>query len=296
MIDYLLVEAAVNVAAPCVFGQIEPFIWKGINFIPKYSKELFVIGYAGVYNGLRVTLLPCKKIRIENSLHKFYKHNNYSDFSSSEICKAVNIVCSKFSIAAEFWEIKKLELGFNIQTPQAASSYIPLFHSYKGVFFNKVMYGNKLHEMKCFLTEYAIKVYDKTEQLKRQEKLNIEKDILRIEICYNKKRKLPKEIETLADLKNSNKIKLLYEDFESMIKKIVFYEGYNLTGASFEDRCLLLASLNSDFWKVNKDLNKRKTKAYKEKLKVLREKYFKKELKQFLLKLLKDKYISLFCS
>ena len=296
MIDYLCIEAIIKPPLPFTFGQKEPFEWLGIDFVPRYNKEVFITSYSGNYGGLHITILPYNRIRVENSLHKFHKGNNYSDFSHSEICNAIDELYDKFNISAECWEIKKLEFGFNIQVPQAAKNYVPLFLSYKEKKFHKVMNSNTLFEVKCFLTEYTIKAYDKTMQVWKQDNIKTNIDILRLEVCYNRKRKLPKGITTLEDLKSQEGIKFLYEDFENIIKKVVIREEYSLNDSSSEERQLFFASLNPEFWEVEKALNKKEEKALKAKIKILRERYSRKEVKQFLLKSLRNKYIFLFCS
>ena len=146
------------------------------------------------------------------------------------------------------------------------------------------------------MTEYAIKVYDKTGQVESQEKIKILKKILRIEFCYNQKRKLPKGLVTLADLMNEDCIGLLYKNLEDGIKEIVFIEEFDLNNSTLEERILFFASLNSGFLEVEKKLNKEEIKTVKKKIKQLRERFFKKGFKSFLLKSLKEKYIALYCS
>jgi hypothetical protein len=173
---------------------------------------------------------------------------------------------------------------------------VPLFLSYKEKEFKEVMDKHRCYERKCFLSQYAIKAYDKKEQVKSQERINISDNLLRIEVCYNQKQKLPDEIVTLADLKNEDGIKALYKEFEDVINKIVFRDKCNLKASNREERILFFASFHPDFLKEEQELNKDEIKTIRLKIKQLRERFLKKEFKEFLLKELKDKYITLFCS
>ena len=210
------------------------------------------------------------------------------------------MLCEKFNIEASRWEILKLEFGFNIQTPLPAKTYVPLFLWCKKNIFQNVMYKNKCFERKSYFTEYAVKSYDKAEQLKQQrEKIIISENLLRIEKCYEQKRRLPLKVTTLADLQKESGIKSLYGDFEKTINQIVFAGEYNydeLNAATLEEQSLFFAALHPDFLKVEKKLNKKELREMKANIRQLRERFFKKEFKSFLLKSLKDKYIKLYCS
>jgi len=320
MIDFIRAEATLeDKTIPCQFGQTEPFKWLGIEFAPRYNNDAkqLVTQYTGLYMGLHISLLPDRKpfynemlfshkslsfktIRIGNSLHKFHKGNNYSNFGRSEITKAISNLCDKFDIEAKDWEIKKLEFGFNISVPEPAKNYIPLFLLCKKNEFQSIMTKNNCFEKKCFFSQYAIKAYDKNELLKlEKERIALSTNILRIEMCYNQKEKLPKRVITLADLQSESGIRALHEDFNKTMNQIVFAEEYNfdnLKKATSEERNLFWASFQSDYLKVEEKVNNKELKATKAKIKQLRERLFKKDFKSFLLKALKTKWIELFCS
>lgn len=302
MIDFLRIEAAIrHTSSLYIFGQTKPFVWRGIRFVPQYDDDITIqsaVRYTGFYAGLRIALY-FNKIRIENSLHKFYKENNHSDFSRKEINKAIKELCQKFDVEADNWEIIKLEFGFNVRTPLPAKTYVPLFLFCKKNMFQDVMWKNKCFERKCFFAEYAVKAYDKSEQFKLQERITIPENLLRIEVCYLQKRRLPEGVVTLADLQKADGIKSLYEDFEKIVNQIVFNDEYNYTElniATLEEKNLFFASLHPDFLKVINKINHKEQKETKVKIRRLRERFFKKDFKRFLEKSLKDKYIELYCS
>ena len=127
MVDFIVMVAPIEPFY--AFNSFNPFEWNGLKFYPKFKKGILK-GFESEYNDLRV-FLYYDKIQLSNSLHKFYKGNNYSNFTHSELTKAIQDICQMFEIEAEYWEIKKMEFGFNISHAQAANENIALFLEYK---------------------------------------------------------------------------------------------------------------------------------------------------------------------
>ncbi|MEJ8590335.1 hypothetical protein JSO54_03685 [Riemerella anatipestifer] len=291
MIDFIVIVAPIEHFN--TFNSFNPFEWKGLKFYPKFKKGNLK-GFESEYKGLRV-ILYYNKIQISNSLHKFYKGNNYSDFTHSELTNAIQEICQIFEIKAKCWEIKKLEFGFNILTLKPAKEYIALFLEYKERKFEKMKHKQTDYGRKCFLYEYALKVYDKSLQCKAMDSMRISDKTLRVEFCYNQKRKLPKLIETLADLMDKDKFKELFRDLNEAFAKVIYNDEVDFTNSTNEERILFYASLNPDFIKVEEQINKTEAKAIRLKIKQLKERFFKKEFKKWFLKALSDKYIELYC-
>lgn len=294
MVDFLKTSASIEPIYAS--NSFIPFEWKGMQFFPHFKKG-FLKGFESEYKGLRV-YLRYDKITLSNSLHKFYKGNNYSDFTYSELSNAVNEICQKFEIDADQWKIIKMEFGFNVSTPKPAEEYIDLFMSYKEREFEKMKQKQKqkYYGRKCFFTEYDLKVYDKHLQTQIDDHFDIPNNILRVEFCYNQKRKLPKQIKTLFDLLDREKFKELYSDFKEAFSKVIYNDKVDFNHSTSVERLLFYASLNSNFIKVEEQINKVEAKAMKVKIKKLKERFFKKEFKQWFLQALSSKYIELYCS
>lgn len=297
MIDYMRIETAKNLPFAIDFCSGTSFEWLGAWFNPAYHKKGkgVVKWYEGEVRGLSVYVHP-DKIRLNNSLHKFSKGNNYSDFSFSEMKKAIDELCSLTEVPAHNWRILKLEFGLNIHTRISAKEYLDCILSHKGREFEKMKDNHIYYGKKCYKSEYAMKIYDKSFQVWLAEKIELDDNILRIEMCYNRKRKLPKGVETLADLQNEACIKALFSELKEAIDKIIYKERTDFTSSTFEERVLFFASLSPDFIKAEKRINKDQAKATNSKISQLRERFFRKEFKKFLLKSLNDKYIHLFCT
>ena len=146
------------------------------------------------------------------------------------------------------------------------------------------------------MSEYALKVYDKSQQVKIMNNVLIPANTLRVEFCYNQKRKLPNTIRTLFYLTSNNKIRDLYKDLKDSFSKVIFSEEVDFSSMSDEDRILFYASLHPDFIKVEEKLNKNNVKIIKSKIRQLKERCLSKEFKKNFINLLENKYIELYCS
>lgn len=292
MIDFIKIVAPIEPQYP--FKSISPFEWQELTFVPKFKKGVFKV-FESEYKDLRVVLYY-NKIELSNSLHKFYKGNNYTDFTHSELVNAIAEICIKFEIEAKCWEIKKMEFGFNIKTPQPANEYLDLFLEYKGREFEKMKHKQNNYGRKCFMSEYALKAYDKSYQCKVVDSIAISSKLLRVEFLYNQKRKLPEQIKSLADLIDREKIKELYKDLSEAFIKVIYDDEVDFSGSTNEERTLFYASLNPLYMKVEEGINKSEAKAIMKKIKQLKERFFQKTFKKWFLKALKDKYVELYCS
>ena len=291
MVDFVDIEAPFSYEIPS--ESYEPFYWKELCFTPKFKKG-FLNGFESEFKGLKIILYE-DKIRITNSLHKFCKGNNYSDFTFSELTDSINLITNYFEIEASQFVIRKLEYGFNITTPQPAKEYLNLFAEYHSREFEKMKHKHIFYGRKCVMSEYALKVYDKSQQVKIMNNVLIPANTLRVEFCYNQKRKLPKTIRTLSDLADNNKIRDLYKDLKDSFSKVTFSEEVDFSSMSDEDRMLFYASLHPDFIKVEEKLNKSNAKIIKSKIRQLKEKYLSNKFKKTFANLLDNKYIELYC-
>ena len=79
--------------------------------------------------------------------------------------------------------------------------------------------------------------------------VKISNKTLRVEFCYNQKRKLPKQIKTLADLMDKDKFKELFKDLNEAFTKVIYNDEVDFTNSTKEERILFYASLNPEFYK-----------------------------------------------
>lgn len=293
MVDFIIVVSWIE-----TFYLDQPYIpfeKFGLIFTPVFFKNTSEIrGYQSNYKGLRI-VLSNNNIIVSNSLHKFFKGNNYSDFSRKELYNAIDDLCGKFQIEASKWEIKQLEFGLNIFEFELMHQILDCILSYKNTEFDRMKHKTQNYGKKFSKSEYSIKFYDKRMQVKFMDKLNLDFNILRIEIAYNNRRKLPKGLLTLSDLKNENCIKSLFDELDRIIQKIEFDESMDLRESTLDERMLYYASMNPNFLKAEMMYNKSQVRTIKRNIRVIKEKYMYKNLRDNLRKELKNKYIELYC-
>lgn len=149
------------------------------------------------YKGLRFTLYDSGSLYIRGSLHKYWNNgeHNHNDFSNNSLKKVLLNLQKKFNLKMKDCKLRKLEIGVNITPPIQTSLILTscLLHKTAILFHTK---GYKYSEH----SHYKVKIYNKA-LFNRKKGYPIQKDILRIEISFNKMEKLNKVgIITLSDL------------------------------------------------------------------------------------------------
>lgn len=253
MIDFISITAKASHIQTAFWGECKPFEYNGIMFSPDYIKGV-LWRYKGEFRGMQIALYE-EQIKMANSLHKFYKGNNYTDFNYSEIKAAISLLSGKFHISPADFNIKKLEFGLNIIVEKPALHYISYLLSYKNKFFDKMKSSSKEYGRKCFLSEYDIKVYDKQMQVNLKDKIKIESSLLRFEVAYKQQRAMPKII-TLADLANYEKLEALFLHFISVIGKVVTTQNENFEAATASEREIYAAAKDPNYLIVEKKMRK----------------------------------------
>jgi hypothetical protein len=240
------------------------------------EKRNFKDGYVNDFrrnvDGLYFTLTQTKLI-ISNSLHKYQKGNNYSDFSFSELLKSINSIESATGISAEEFHATNQELAINIITPERLLEYLEFIKDFKGRHYfdpmrtkSGVKYG-----IKCVLWDYEIKIYDKKEEMKQHYKLDTNENILRFEIKFKRKRK-SSLIQTLADFRDKEKLKLMFNKFIQIFQQVHSVEKEDLSLLTSRERELRYAGLNPEFWNYEKQANLNTEKSKRKKYNQIQEK------------------------
>lgn len=173
---------------------------------------------------------------------------------------------------------------------------LDFFSSFKEREFEKMKHNINDYGRKCFMYEYALKVYDKNLHNYFMYNANLSSNLLRVEFCYNQKRKLPKSIKTLADLLEKEKFSDLYKDFYNAFELVIYNDEIDLTNSTIEERTLFNASYNPNFLKNEIKIDKVEANKLKLKIRQLKARFLKKNFKNWFLKELKNKYIELYCS
>jgi hypothetical protein len=156
----------------------QPFEYKGRAYCPKYRNGQ-LCGYETQIKNLRVYVYP-ERIYLTNSLHKFFKSNNYSDFTKSELRAAIENISDTTGIRWNKATVKKIEYGCNVSAK--ATNAIHSLQSYKGKDFQPMAKNGIRYGAACDFAQYRIKGYNKTFELKHTDKINLQTPIFRWEI------------------------------------------------------------------------------------------------------------------
>lgn len=226
------------------------------------DSEKYVSCYTGRFGYYHVEVKQCDKLfhsgnksrytylNLSGSLHKAYhKGENYSPFSWDNLQHEIDYLVNTLHIDASKTKIMNIEVGLNL--PLHTSVHNLLYNNiiaYKCKQFNRYDDDSKLHGFYCPLTQYVLKLYNKSQQF------GLVNELLRIEVKTRKmeaiKPPLPR-IASLDDLRDKDKV---YKLKDLLLKKwdgvFVYDDTINAgaTGLRQNDRDLLMNASNIKFW------------------------------------------------
>ncbi len=221
MLDNLTLEIFAPEYLEHAKGKQQPFKYRELEFNPNYFKGRINYWYAMLEN-LRIQIFS-DTLKISNSIHKYYKGNNYSDFHLSELHEAFELLSKCLGIDIFKAQIKSFEIGCNILF-KTQKPFLNGLNSYNGNYFDpmkdkKTEYGKKL-----FATDYNIKFYDKTTQVKIKDKITIPDHLLRFEFEVKYLRYLQKKGIPIYSVEDLFKPKIIGKIIHEIFK---VYKGLN---------------------------------------------------------------------
>lgn len=192
---------------------------------------------------------------IENSLHTFFnrvikdENHNYDDFHFCDLVCSINILEDILKTNLHNFSLQNLEIGFNIDIGSCPTKFLEenlLMYRLKDPCVNQK--NDMTLKQKIFVYQnYKFKIYDKS----LESKIKILKpNILRIEVKYLTSKEFNKfGIFNICDLKDLNKIKLLFDDFIDKFEKLTIIDSYkgNLSTCRI-DRGNLIKYTNPNYW------------------------------------------------
>jgi len=207
---------------------------------------------------------PVQRITVEGSLHKYWNKgaHNFNDFGIVEVKKVFADLQEKFNIKPERCVLRQLEIGINIHTPGKTKTLLKHCLLHKRERLKWIYTADEGHYIQAQYQRHTLKIYDKrTHYINKGFK--VEKEILRLEIKYNKMCDLNnKGIRTLADL-----LKYGLENFTPELLKqwqnVIFYDIKALQGTKYEHQYS-----NPNYWE---NLNYENLKYHRANLKKLTE-------------------------
>lgn len=114
--------------------------------------------YASTVENLKFTYAG-RRLKIEGSLHKYRKGNNYSLFTYEEAKNVLIELSDTIGIPLNRFVVTSIELGLNIQLDKDVANYLHIICSYKSNRFipmTPLKGTSKLKGCKCVFSEYSL--------------------------------------------------------------------------------------------------------------------------------------------
>ncbi len=265
------------------FKEILPTEKYGFIFNPNYNQQNRVNNFIHKNELGFCIKIFYDKVQFEGSLHKLYNRLNRSkgndnDFTFNQLSDSVNWLENLFGINATEFTITSMEIGINLQLKFSPEFYLNLVANYKKTkSFSPLQKGNKVYGKKVFLSQYELKLYDKTFESEVHQNKYINKNILRFEVG-SKKMQIYKglNINTLNDLKQIEKFNGIGDFLLNKFNGIEFEDHFiDTSNLDSSERALFYASKNESFWIDEKKANPKGQHNIKAKYESIKKKLYK---------------------
>lgn len=140
------------------------------------------------YQNLRFKISESNRVQITGSLHKYWKGENYSDFTVSELCECLTDLYLKFNINPLEAYLAGFEFGVNVSPQFNPFEFCGNVIAYKNESFSKFRTNKKIQiGFEAQKQQYSVKVYDKGKQyLKETNYLRFEGKVSRMKFLQTK--------------------------------------------------------------------------------------------------------------
>jgi len=197
-----------------------PFDWSGLHWTPLFHKGI-VTKYSSDYNNLKL-ILKDDKMYLKNSLQKSFLQNNYQTYTYSQVVEAFKKLDDLFPFNIYDGRLTFVSMGIVIQ--EELKSFYDNWLEYKGKTPLVMRDNHKIYGSHFKSTNYNIKVYDKTFQVKNTTGANLNANYMRYEIeakpRYFNNRKKSISIYNVSDLLDKEKYQILAEELLEVYKNI----------------------------------------------------------------------------
>lgn len=218
-----------------------PFEWYGLLWKPKFNKFGCLTTYYSELKNLNLSIRDYE-FTITNSLQKFYMDNNYNSFTYNQVVDAFEQLnnCLPFNIYEA--AVKKIAMGTVIQ--EAANPILNTWMSFSNKSPIPMLSRNKMYGLKYFLTEYDVKGYNKTTEVKHHNNINLNQPYFRFEVDVKRMNNFNRGqnqigIYMVQDLLNPIKYKKLANYLLDKYSKIEKKPTINLNETTLKEKRLL---------------------------------------------------------
>jgi hypothetical protein len=273
MIDDTKIELIISPPNEVRNQKRDSFIFNGLEFNHRVSNSGFIYYFSKV-NNLRLKILGDRLI-IENSWHKFRMGNNWSDFPLSEVAETYYLLNEQFNGELSRGRVKKISYGAVLNVdPLKNYPYWEYYKTKKP--FPMYCKSGKVYGASFQLSDFKLKGYDKTFEVRNHSKLEVPENLFRIE-CevinmrhLSGRKKDPIFINHPQDIFTFENIQGLGNDLTTKHQTIEKKSMINLEGLTTHQLAILGIMQNSE---IRDHLRKNHNKTYKNyqrKLKSLR--------------------------
>lgn len=255
MYDTLKIKYRVTNLPNEVLEQKEvSFTWYGLRWFPTYNnKTKKVNGYKTSVNNLDLCLKG-NTIFCYNSLQKWYLGNNYESFTYSQVVKALEELNNDLPFNVYEASIHYLAIGLVIE--EEAEPILDTWLTFNNKESTPMLGVNKKYGKKYFLTDYNVKGYDKSFEVKTHDRINLNKSLFRFELeIYTRNfnnRKNPIGINKVKDLIDKFKFKRLTKELLSKYNKIEKQQSIPLSKLNNKEKEILALFQNQEILKQYK--------------------------------------------
>lgn len=195
------------------------------------------------FRHLKIVIYPNGTVVIRGSLHKYWKGENSSNFSYTELVSCINDLAEKFDFIPSDVHIKNIEFGVNITTQFKPYIFCQYVIVHKNLPFNKFQSTRMQIGFICERLQYSLKFYDKGRQYaKHQNKLRFE--IKTQKMAFIKKT----GITTLSDLLNKNSLALLGNTLQNAFDELIIADQVDEANLTKNEKRIFIACSNPRNW------------------------------------------------
>lgn len=282
MIDFIKFYTKQNIVDWEQSALPNSFVYNSLNFCCNFFMDGNIKSYSAMDDlGLKHSINRKDEYVVSNSLHKAFnklhkKSGNHNDFSYSNMVSILDHISKINNISLEKCYIRNFEIGINVSLKDNPMNYIEKLRSIKFTREYENMNSNayiKPYGKKIRMSDYHIKLYDKSKETYLRDRTKLSQNIIRFELVLKRRQLIKKYLSTLEDFKNFSKYGELASFLHKTFFEISFDTKYNLDVLTHREIELYYAGSNSTYWlelnKLNRNTANTKRQKYKSIIKTL---------------------------
>lgn len=233
---------------------------KGVKMIIHSNRDTGeVMKVTADFNNFKIKICPNGTVILNGSLHKYWKGENYSDFSHSDLVECIKKLSSDLEFNPKKARVQNIEFGVNINPLFNAYDFCQSVLTYKNKSFNTFQNNEIQIGFVCKRLQYSVKVYDKgrLEYTKNENILRFE--IKTHKMCFVKNA----GIKTLSDVTNKDCLAVLGEIMNKIYADLIIFDQVNQCKLTIKEKEIFNVYSNPRKWeKVNRSHRCRKKKHF----------------------------------